>query len=189
MNDPSPMPAAPPVTIHDPSAAPWFAPAVLVATAGGIGRVPFAPGTFGAMLGLPLSLATAAAAGWLASRAGSASWAAPVLEALIVAAICVIGIPICSRAAALLGRKDPGAIVLDEVASMPLTLLVVPAEARTPLALAVAFVLLRIFDIGKPFPCRQLEHLPSGLGIMADDWGAAAWTAACLAVARWQLWI
>ena len=54
---------------------------------------------------------------------------------------------------------------------------------------AVAFVLLRIFDIGKPFPCRQLERLPTGLGIMADDWGAAAWTAACLAIARWQHWI
>jgi phosphatidylglycerophosphatase A len=50
-------------------------------------------------------------------------------------------------------------------------------------------VLLRIFDIGKPFPCRQLERLPTGLGIMADDWGAAAWTAACLAIARWQHWI
>jgi phosphatidylglycerophosphatase A len=151
--------------------------------------MPFAPGTFGAMLGLPLSLATAAAAGWITSRSGAIGSTAAFVEVMLVAAIAAIGIPICSRAAAVLGRKDPGAIVLDEVASMPLALLVVPAGGRTPLTLAVAFVLLRIFDIWKPFPCRQLERLPSGLGIMADDWGAAAWTAACLAVARWQHWI
>ena len=111
------------------------------------------------------------------------------VEVGIVVGICLAGIPVCSRAAALMGRKDPGAIVLDEVASMPLALLAVPPFARTPQLLAVAFVLLRIFDIGKPFPCRQLERLPAGLGIMADDWAAAAWTAVCLAIARWQHWI
>ena len=164
---------------------PWFAPAVFLATACGVGRVPFAPGTFGAMLGLPLSLAT----GWLASRIASDTAAATAIEAAMVGAICGISIPVCSRAAALMGRKDPGAIVLDEVASMPLALLVIPPLDRTPQLLAVAFVLLRIFDIGKPFPCRQLERLPRGLGIMADDWGAAAWTAVCLVIARWQHWI
>lgn len=189
MSDPTTIPASPAASAREPSSSPpWLDPAVLAATAGGIGRVPFAPGTFGALLGLPLSLATAAAGGWIASRSiGIAS--APVVEALLVAAISAIGIPLCSRAAAALGRKDPGTIILDEVASMPLALLVVPSAARTPLALAVAFVLLRIFDIWKPFPCRQLERLPSGLGIMADDWGAAAWTALCLAAARWQHWI
>lgn len=158
---------------------------MLAATAFGVGRVPFAPGTFGAMLGVPLSLAT----GWLATRATPDPVAAHLAEVVMVAALCAIGIPICSRAAAALGRKDPGAIVLDEVASMPLALLLVPPADRTPTLLAVAFVLLRIFDIGKPFPCRQLERLPGGLGIMADDWGAAAWTAVCLAVARGQHWI
>jgi phosphatidylglycerophosphatase A len=165
-------------------ATPWFAPAVFLATGCGVGRVPFAPGTFGALLGLPLSLAT----GWLASHVSDAV-ASVAVEAAIVAAICLLGIPVCSRAAALMGRKDPGAIVLDEIASMPLALLVVPPGGRTPLVLAVTFVLLRIFDIGKPFPCRQAERLPAGLGIMADDWGAAGWTAACLAIARWQQWL
>lgn len=165
-----------------PAGTPWFAPAVFVATACGLGRVPFAPGTFGSLLGLPLALAT----GWLASRVTPDAGLARGVEAAIVAAICVVGIPVCSRAAALLGRKDPGAIVLDEVASMPLALLIVPPGERSPALLAAAFVLLRIFDIGKPFPCRQLERLPAGLGIMADDWGAAAWTAACLALARSQ---
>jgi phosphatidylglycerophosphatase A len=158
---------------------------VLLATAGGLGRVPFAPGTFGALLGLPLALVTGAGA----ARLAAGTSAAPLVEAAIVAAICLVGIPICTRAARLMNRKDPGAIVLDEVASMPLALLAIPWAARTPLVLAVAFVLLRIFDIGKPFPCRQLEKLPAGLGIMADDWAAAAWTAGCLAVARWQHWL
>jgi phosphatidylglycerophosphatase A len=165
---------------------PWFAPTVFLATAFGVGRVPFAPGTFGAMLGLPLALAI----GWLSERFAAGE---PVMthfvEVGLVVGLCFAGIPICSRAAALMGRKDPGAIVLDEVASMPLALLLVPLADRTPQLLAVAFVILRIFDIGKPFPCRQLERLPAGLGIMADDWGAAAWTAVCLAIARWQHWI
>ena len=165
---------------------PWWAPAVFAATACGLGRVPFAPGTFGALLGLPLSLLTASAAGRLA---GDSGLPAAGLEAALVAAMCVAGVPICSRAAALMGRKDPGAIVIDEVASMPLALLAVPAGERSPAALALAFALLRAFDIGKPFPCRALERLPTGLDIMADDWGAAAWTAVCLVAARWQHWI
>jgi len=45
-------------------------------------------------------------------------------------------------------------------------------------------VLFRIFDIGRPFPCRRLESLPGGLGIMADDVAAAGWAAACLWIAR-----
>ncbi|NBW86588.1 MAG: phosphatidylglycerophosphatase A [Planctomycetia bacterium] len=159
----------------------WSDPAVLLATCGGLGRVPFAPGTFGAAAGLPLALAGAA----IASRlAGAAPWARP-FEAVLVAAVCLLGVPICTRAARRLGGKDPGCVVFDELASMPLALLVVPPTQRTPLVLAGAFVLLRIFDIAKPFPCRHLERLPGGLGIMADDWAAAAWTAACLAAALW----
>jgi phosphatidylglycerophosphatase A len=172
----SPSPRAP---------TPWFAPAVFVATAFGLGRVPFAPGTFGSLLGLPLAVAI----GWLAASVSADPVAVHLVEVALVAGLCLVGIPICSRAAALLGRKDPGAIVIDEVVSMPLALLLVPPAARTPTVLVVAFVVLRVFDIGKPFPCRQLERLPTGLGIMADDWGAAAWTAACLSVARWQHWL
>jgi len=189
MSDPTVPSGTTPAASSATPACPWFAAPVLLATAGGVGRVPFAPGTFGAMLGLPLSLATGAGAAAIAGRLAAGPWAALTVEAAIVVAICAVGVPICTRAARLMGRKDPGAIVLDEVASMPLALLVVPAEARSPELLAVAFVLLRIFDIAKPFPCRQLEGLPAGLGIMADDWAAAAWTAACLAVARWQHWL
>jgi phosphatidylglycerophosphatase A len=151
----------------------WLDPAVLVATCGGLGRIGLAPGTFGTLAGV------AAAAGL-----ARAALPPPVEIGLLVAAN-LVGIPCCTRAAGLLGRgKDPGMIVYDEAASLPLALLVLPAAARSPLVLAAAFTLHRLFDISKPFPCRRLERLPAGLGIMADDWGAAAYAAAGLAVAR-----
>ncbi len=173
----------------------WLDPAVWLATCGGIGRMRLAPGTWGAAVGLPLSLATGAAATWIADRftsgAGSgATIVAPAAEAILVAAVCLVGIPICSRAARLLGRgKDPGAIVIDETAAMAATLLAVPPAERSPGPLIVAFLLFRVFDIWKPFPCRQMERLPGGLGIMADDWAAAAYAAAALAIGRWQGWL
>jgi len=187
MPSPVSQPSAPDAVPSPPPA--WFEPSVFVATGFGIGRVPFAPGTFGALLGLPLSAAIVAVAGAITGRTAAGSAAAFAVEAALVVAICLVGIPVCTRAARRLGRKDPGAIVLDEVASMPLALLAVPPTARTTVAVAAAFVVLRVFDIAKPPPCRQLEALPGGLGIMADDWAAAAWTAACLALARWQHWI
>lgn len=166
---------------------PWLSPTLLIATGGGLGRAAVAPGTMGSILGVPLALATGGIASWAAGSLPAANpWAATAIEAAVVAAICLAGIPLCTRAARLLGGKDPGAVVFDEIASYPLAILMVPVAARTATTLAVALVLLRVFDISKPFPCRQLERLPAGLGIMADDWGAAAWTAACLAVAQWQ---
>jgi len=161
----------------------------MVATCGGLGRAPVAPGTWGAAAGVLLSLATGAAAGWLARAtvgpgAGSLPW-----ELVFVTAICLAGIPICTRAAAVLGGKDPGAVVLDELAAMPLCLLVVPPADRDWRSLLAAFVLFRVLDIGKPPPCRRAERLPAGLGIMADDWIAAGYAAAALALARRLGWL
>lgn len=167
----------------------WFDFVLLVATCGGVGRVPRAPGTFGSLVGLPLSLATGAVATWLAARLGGGLPATAGIEAALIAALFLAGIPICTRAARLLGGKDPGPVVLDEACAVPLVLLVVPPAARGPAALAAAFVLFRLFDILKPPPVRQLERLPGGLGIMADDQGAAGLAAACLAVAHWQRWL
>lgn len=179
--------------MSDPASTPtpsgWLDPAVFLATCGGIGRVGVAPGTFGSLVGIPLSLAT----GWLATVCSASlggGWLTTAVEAALVAAICLVAVPICSRAAHRLGRgEDPGAIVIDEVAALPLALLAVPWASRWWGALAVGFLLFRLFDISKPFPCRRLEDLPEGLGIMADDWGAAAWAAAGLAIARWQGWV
>lgn len=156
---------------------PWADPAVVLATCGWVGRIPVAPGTFGAAVGIGIS-AAAAALGW------------PVwVEAAVIVGLCAIGVPICGAAQRRMGRGgDPGAIIWDEMASVPLGLLLVPAAERTPLLLAAAFLLHRLFDIWKPFPCRQLDEVHGGLGIMADDWGAAAWMAAGLALGRQAGW-
>ncbi len=172
-----------------PDRVPWRDPAVIVATCGWVGRIPFAPGTFGSLVGLPLSLATGEAAEWLAASVGGAAAATVGLEATLIAVLFLAGIPICTRAAKLLRGKDPGPVVLDEAVAMPLALLVVPPAHRGVFALAAAFALFRVFDILKPPPVRQLERLPEGLGIMADDQGAAGLAAACLAAARWQGWL
>lgn len=153
-------------------------PFVLLATCGGLGHVGFAPGTYGALVGALAVLASARLS------------PSPAVEAALLVAVNLAGIPICTRAARRLGRgKDPGAIIYDEAASLPLAALVVPAAERSPAVVAVVFLLHRAFDISKPFPCRRLERLPAGLGIMADDWGAAGYAAFCLAVARWLGWL
>ena len=134
-------PAEPVPTPSGTDAPRWFDPAVLVATCGGLGRIGFAPGTFGAALGTLLALAFAQLA------------LPPLVEAGLLVAINGVGIPVCTRAARALGRgKDPGSIVYDEAASVPLAALVMPAAARSPTVLAALFVLHRLFDITKPFP-------------------------------------
>ncbi len=176
----SPSPDRPPGAAQSAGATarvPRTEPAVVLATCGWVGRMPRAPGTFGAALGIGLSAAAAA----LGCPLG--------VEAAIVILLCIIGIPICGLAARQMGRgSDPGSIVWDEMASVPLGLLLVPAGERTPLVFLAAFLLHRLFDIWKPFPCRQLDEGHGGLGIMADDWGAAAWMAFGLAVGRQAGW-
>lgn len=164
------MPESAPAT---PPAAAWRHPAVVVATCGWVGRLRPAPGTWGS------------AAGLVAATCLTASGLPWPVEAGLWLLVNLAGIPLCSLAAKQLGGlKDPGAVVFDEAAAMPLVLLAVPPEARTPLVLLTAFGLFRLFDISKPPPCRQLERLPGGLGIMADDWAAASYAAAGLLVLR-----
>ena len=168
---------------------PWLDPSLLVATCGWVGRIPFAPGTFGSLVGLPLSLATGAVATWLATRLGGGAAPTMGIEVALLALLFLAGVPICTQAARLLGDKDPGPVVLDEAIAVPVVLLVMPPAARGPAALVAAFALFRLFDILKPPPVKQLERLPAGLGIMADDQAAAALAAACLAAGRWQGWL
>ena len=162
----------------------WTSPSVVAATCLWLGRIPFAPGTWGAMAGVGVSLATGAASAWIAGRASNPS-VQTAIEAAILVAANLVGIPICSAAARRLGRgSDPGPIVIDEALSLPLGMLAVPFDGRSLPVLVAGWILHRVFDIAKPFPCRRLEHLPGGLGVMADDWAAAAWMAA--AMLAWQ---
>jgi phosphatidylglycerophosphatase A len=129
--------------------------------------VPLAPGTAGALLGVPIA--------WGAAQSPSL-----VFTALGIVALCALGIPLCTRAALALGaRKDPREIVFDEIASVPVTFFAIPLAAEllpALLVLGAGFVLHRVFDIVKPWPTRSLERLPAGLGIMADDWMAGVYS-------------
>ncbi len=97
----------------------------------------------------------------------------------VILALNLFGIPLCTAAGrALGGKKDDQAIIWDEIASMPIVFLLTPLSGW--IVGLVGFGLHRLFDIWKPSPARQLERLPDGLGVMADDWVAAVY--ACLAL-------
>jgi phosphatidylglycerophosphatase A len=96
----------------------------------------------------------------------------PLRIAVALVVVTLIGIWAGSRVERVLGRKDPGVIVIDEVAGMLVSVLFLP---RTIPVLVTAFLLFRLFDIWKPFPARGAERLPGGLGVMADDLVAGAY--------------
>jgi phosphatidylglycerophosphatase A len=89
----------------------------------------------------------------------------PILVGLAVV-VTLVGIPAATRAARASARKDPGFVVIDEVAGQLISLIAVPLEWKTFLA---GLILFRVFDILKPPPVRQLERLPEGTGIVLDD--------------------
>jgi phosphatidylglycerophosphatase A len=126
--------------------------AVLLATAGGAGYAPIAPGTAGSVVGLVAYLLTRHWPTW---------W-----QVGMVAAVTIAGIWASTAAARHFGRHDPGPVVIDEVAGQLLTLLLTGVG---PLGALAGFVLFRALDVMKPWPARRLERLPAGLGIMADD--------------------
>ncbi len=124
-----------------------------IATAGFAGRVPFAPGTFGSLIGLPvyyimsflpLAIVFAGLIGFIVF----ASWVA-------------------GEAEKALGDKDPGCIVIDEIAGMAVTFFALDFSWTVGIA---GFVLFRFFDVLKPFPIRYLEkRYDGGFGVVIDD--------------------
>ena len=111
---------------------------------------------------------------------------ASALTALLVA-VTVLGTWAAGEAErALGGGKDPGAIVIDEVAGMMLAVLVVPP---TLAIIAVAFLLFRVFDVTKPFPANVSQRLRGGSGVMMDDLIAGLSALALVELARWAGWL
>ena len=146
----------------------FTSPSFFLATGAGLGLSPVAPGTIGALLGLPLAWVIFQIPGW-------------PLRIVTLVLLNLIGVPICRFAAERIGKKDPGSVVWDEIATVPMTFLFVePSIASGLLVVAVGFGLHRLFDISKFPPAKQLESLPNGLGIMADDWAAGIYS--CLAL-------
>jgi len=144
----------------------------LLATWFGCGLSPFAPGTAGSAGGLAAALAAAHWFGWGRTEL---VWA--------IGAIIGPSIWAADRVAAGLGAKDPGRVVVDEVAGQWIALC--GATHFTWISVAAAFLLFRLFDIWKPFPARRLEALPGGPGIVADDLAAGVWAALVLFAAGW----
>lgn len=143
--------------------------ATFFASGFGIGFVPFAPGTFGSLLGIGL-------VGLLALTGITQAW-----YAVLCVAVFLLGVPCTRRAAEAAGAKDPGWVVLDEIAAILFLFITVPFNSVTAV---LGFVLFRVFDILKPWPIRLLERLPHGWGIMTDDVAAGFYTGLVLALLR-----
>jgi len=149
---------------------------VFVATGFGAGLVtPIAPGTVGSWPGILVALA-------LVNR--------PVWQQLAVCALLTLmAVPICDVAERVLGKKDDGRICADEWMLYPIALIGLPLWQHLWLV-PVTFVVIRVCDIIKPPPARQLQVVKGGLGIVIDDFFAQLYALAInwaifLAVTRW----
>lgn len=144
----------------------------------GVGRIPFAPGTFGSLVGLV----------WFGLLLASGN-----LWLFLIGTIMGLGVSVwlCGYAEQNLRQKDPGSVVLDEITAMPVCFLswvamsmrqtgafpkldsfISGTNALLPLGVFVAF---RVFDIWKPWPVRQSQTLPGGWGVTVDDVLAAGY--------------
>jgi phosphatidylglycerophosphatase A len=143
--------------------------------------MPVAPGTWGSAVGVGIYLllrwgtlrlidAFAASSSYLRYDPGTVFLSA---ELLLISIVTLAGIWAATKVERLAEKKDPGKVVIDEVAGQLIALLPISLLAAAPwrLWLILGFLLFRAFDIVKPYPVRRFEALPSGLGIVADDLG------------------
>jgi phosphatidylglycerophosphatase A len=140
--------------------------ALAVASVGGAGYSPVASGTVGSAVTVV------------------ALWLIPFTTlslAITCLAVTVVGIWASGRVERAVGRKDPGIIVIDEVAGMMLSVLLLPLTVPV---LVAGFFLFRLFDVWKPFPAHGSQKLGGGLGVMIDDLIAGAYALIILLVAR-----
>jgi phosphatidylglycerophosphatase A len=179
--------------------------AYLIGTSLGLGYLRPAPGTWGSLAGLALAAIFSIRYDWM--MPGDWSINTEMLRLLFFLLVSFGGVWAAGRVAKHSGKHDPQFVVIDEVSGQWLALMLgnvhafwhhasvegaayagahltgeVPANWKY---LLLGFILFRGFDIWKPPPVRQLESLPGGWGIMADDWAAAVYAAAGLWIARW----
>ena len=133
---------------------------VFLASGGGLGGLPKAPGTWGSLGALPL---------WFLLAWVSSGW-----YLLLVLLFSGFAVWVADEAGKLFKVVDSPVIVIDEIAGLMLALVGVPLSFSNALA---AFLLFRFFDIVKPFPADWCEaNLPGGLGVVADDLVAGVMT-------------
>src|SRR5436853_2081960 len=136
-------------------------PAHFVALGFGSGLAPFAPGTFGTLVAIPIAAAL---------RVNGSD----AVFLVVIVALLALGTWASQITGRDLGIPDHGSIVIDEVVAFLIVLYFVGGD---PLRQAFAFLLFRVFDIAKPPPIRQVDAaLKNGIGVMVDDLLAAAYT-------------
>ncbi len=144
----------------------------IIATWFGCGRSPAAPGTVGSAAAIAIAILLGHYAGFT-----------PIYFAALAALLCVPAVWAADVAARAAKVKDPGFVVVDEVLGQWIAL--AGARHLNWRSYLAAFALFRIFDIWKPAPVRQLERLPGGIGINADDAMAGIYAALVLFAAGW----
>jgi len=155
--------------------------------------LPAVPGTWGSLVGVALYAAVGhvfsrffvgpnvPAVGFQIDRSAAIVLCCVALGICLVVAL--VGVLSANRVARFTGKKDPQIVVVDEVSGQFITYLCALAPLNWKYLL-LGFILFRGFDVWKPFPARQAEALPSGWGIMADDWIAGIYAAIGLWIAR-----
>ena len=171
--------------------------ALAVATCG-VGYLPLAPGTWGSLVGIGLYFVVR---GLLMKVLWDAAiefklnlfhlfYATIAFEMLFALALSIVGVWSATRTEKLSGKKDPGKVVIDEVAGQFIALLPVPFLIDPAWwSIIAAFILFRFFDIVKPYPARRFESLESGLGIMMDDIVAGIYAAVAVSMLVTIKWL
>jgi phosphatidylglycerophosphatase A len=146
---------------------------LFVATAGGAGFAPVAPGTAGAAVGVALFFPLAGLGPWVYT--------------LATLGLLSLGIRAADAAERWYGGKDDGRIVIDEVVGQLVALapLALPGVGSSWLPVVTGFVAFRVFDVWKPAPARRAERLAGGAGVMFDDVVAGVFSAPAVAGVAW----
>jgi len=142
----------------------------LISTWFGCGYAPAAPGTVGSLAALAIAWLLVRYAGW------QPLWFGLLVLAATAPAIWAAGVTALQQQ-----QKDPQLVVVDEVLGRWLAL--AGARALNFKSWVGALILFRLFDIWKPAPVHQLEKLPGGTGIVADDLMAGIYAALVLFIA------
>ncbi|MBF0358781.1 MAG: phosphatidylglycerophosphatase A [Magnetococcales bacterium] len=143
--------------------------AVAIATLGGVGKIPKAPGTFGTLATLPLC--------YYVMQQGV------VVHLVVAVLVFIVGTWAADEAARVMGSKDPSQVVVDEAAGVLLALVAAP---QGWVWFCGGFILFRLFDIWKPWPVGWLDrNVSGGLGIMVDDVAAGGYAFLILYFISW----
>lgn len=146
----------------------------------GVGFLPLAPGTWGSLVGVGIYLLLR----FLFLDSGQIPFL--IIQSVVIVTVTFSGIWAASQTERITGRKDPGKVVVDEVAGQLISLLpvaLVPFWSSWKPWVIVSFILFRLFDIVKPYPARRMERLHGGMGIMCDDLVAGVYAAGCVLAA------